>query len=74
MFFVLTLELYHLVCVPPSRAVFNMSGRRRLSFDSGGRWEGPMKLHLVVIGVGMNREMVLSTLEGMCVAPSAPRG
>lgn len=55
-----------------TRSVFNMSGRRRLSFETDGKWEGPMSLYLVVIGVGIDRAGVLAALEGMRVeAPSA---
>ncbi|CAN0314857.1 unnamed protein product [Pylaiella littoralis] len=54
-----------------TRSVFNMSGRRRLSFESDGSWQGPMSLHLVVIGVGIDRAQVLATLEGMRVEPSS---
>ncbi|CAM9589509.1 unnamed protein product, partial [Hapterophycus canaliculatus] len=50
-----------------TRSVFNMSGRRRLSFESDGQWQGPMSPYLVVIGVGMDRARVLANLEGMCV-------
>ncbi|CAM9206570.1 unnamed protein product [Scytosiphon promiscuus] len=64
-----------------TRSVFNMSGRRRLSFESDGQWQGPMSPYLVVIGVGMDRAQVLSTLRGMCVdtasicdTPSDSRG
>lgn len=44
-----------------------MSGRRRVSFAQDGVWEGPLQLHLVVIGVGIDRRQVLTALEGMCV-------
>lgn len=44
-----------------------MSGRRRLSFETDGRWEGPLRVYLVVIGVGINKDDILSTLEEMCV-------
>jgi len=55
-----------------TRSVFNMSGRRRLSFETDGKWEGPMSLYLVVIGIGIDRAGVLGALEGMRVeAPSA---
>lgn len=51
-----------------------MSGRRRLSFESDGTWQGPMSLYLVVIGVGIatGQAGVLATLEGMRVDRSSP--
>lgn len=55
------------------RSVFNMSGRRRLSFEQDGVWEGPLRLHLVVIGVDMDKQKILLDLEGMCVRSSVPR-
>ncbi|CAN0364479.1 unnamed protein product, partial [Ectocarpus fasciculatus] len=57
-----------------TRSVFNMSGRRRLSFETDGEWQGPMSLYLVVIGVGMDRAGVLSTLEGLRVDTSSGAG
>ncbi|CBN73919.1 conserved unknown protein [Ectocarpus siliculosus] len=57
-----------------TRSVFNMSGRRRLSFETDGVWQGPMSLHLVVIGVGMDRAGVLSALEGLRVDTSSGAG
>lgn len=56
------------------RSVFNMSGRRRLSFESDGNWQGPMSLYLVVIGVGIGQAGVLATLEGMRVDDSPVSG
>lgn len=56
------------------RSVFNMSGRRRLSFESDGNWQGPMSLYLVVIGVGIDQAEVLATLEGMRVENSSLPG
>lgn len=53
------------------RSVFNMSGRRRLSFESDGNWQGPMSLYLVVIGVGIDHAEVLAALEGMRVDKAA---
>ncbi|CAN0079027.1 unnamed protein product [Ectocarpus sp. 4 AP-2014] len=57
-----------------TRSVFNMSGRRRLSFETDGVWQGPMSLYLVVIGVGMDRVGVLSALEGLRVDTSSGAG
>ncbi|CAB1102767.1 unnamed protein product [Ectocarpus sp. CCAP 1310/34] len=57
-----------------TRSVFNMSGRRRLSFETDGMWQGPMSLYLVVIGVGMDRVGVLSALEGLRVDTSSGAG
>ncbi|CAM9509589.1 unnamed protein product [Discosporangium mesarthrocarpum] len=51
-----------------TRAVFNMSGRRRMSFETDGQWEGPLSLHLVVIGMGLDREKILEGLR-YCQAP-----
>eukprot|EP00903_Cladosiphon_okamuranus_P012931 g12074.t1 len=57
-----------------TRSVFNMSGRRRLSFESDGNWQGPMSLYLVVIGVDIDEAEVLATLEGMRVESSLLHG
>eukprot|EP00904_Undaria_pinnatifida_P002819 jgi/Undpi1/12538/HiC_scaffold_6.g02207.m1 len=56
-----------------TRSVFNMSGRRRLAFESDGKWEGPMSLYLVVIGVGMDLPGISAALEGMRVKSSVDR-
>eukprot|EP00752_Nemacystus_decipiens_P009672 g8641.t1 len=57
-----------------TRSVFNMSGRRRLSFESDGNWQGPMSLYLVVIGVDVDEAEVLTSLEGMRVDNQALSG
>lgn len=55
------------------RTVFNMSGRRRVSFEDDGKWEGPMSLYLVVIGVGLDKGQVVAALEGIRVSTPGPR-
>lgn len=48
-----------------------MSGRRRLSVENDGKWEGPMRLYLVVIGVRIDHAAVVAALEGLCVGESS---
>ena len=72
----LTWHLVHMLVrdgVSLVRSVFNMSGRRRLAFESDGKWEGPMSQYLVVIGVGMDLPGISAALEGMRVDSSVSR-
>jgi Cobalamin synthesis protein cobW C-terminal domain len=57
---------------PSVRAVFNLSGRRRCSFEHGGLWSGPAQQHLVMIGAGLQSEPLLSALRAMEVPAAAP--
>jgi hypothetical protein len=53
------------------RAVFNLSGRRRCSFEHGGLWSGPPQQHLVMIGSGLQSEPLLAALRAMEVPAAA---
>jgi hypothetical protein len=50
---------------PSVRAVLNLSGRRRCSFEHGGLWSGPAQQHLVLIGTGLQSEPLLAALRAM---------
>jgi hypothetical protein len=52
--------------------VFNLSGRRRCSFEHGGLWSGPAQQHLVMIGSGLQSEPLLAALRAMEVPAAAP--
>ncbi|CAN0166821.1 unnamed protein product, partial [Phaeothamnion confervicola] len=51
---------------PLARAIVNLSGRRRLSFEPDGRWEGPIAMHFVLIGRRMDAAAVARRLPELC--------
>mmetsp|Transcript_7559 Transcript_7559/g.10069 ORF Transcript_7559/g.10069 Transcript_7559/m.10069 type:complete len:546 (-) Transcript_7559:230-1867(-) len=48
---------------PTKRAIFNLSGKKRLGFELDGNWAGPASSYLVVIGNGLDKTATLEQLE-----------
>ena len=61
-------------CSPLQRAVFNLSGRRRCSVESGGSWAGAPQQHLVMIGTGLDGLALTAALKAMESRCAASRG